>query len=290
MLKLLIPRSLRNWLRAPRKSIFWLGDELRHLIGRDLRTQIRPGWLITCHPGALRCAYFAQVSDPEQIEEFDVFINLLHEGCALLDVGAHFGIFSFAALHFGGSLARVVAVDPSPEALRMIRIQAEANRIAEGRLETIRAAVGAEVGATFMVRAGVGSAGYYVLPKSNHKQQDFTPTPLVSVDHLVETYKFRPTHLKIDVEGAELAALSGSVKTLSTCSPIICLELHGQLMREMGGDPNDVLTFLAGVGYKITHVCGGADVCPETICNRDLVRLFASKICSKGQASPSLHL
>ena len=56
-------------------------------------------------------------SDDELIEELDSFIAHCRRGMVLFDVGAHFGVFSLAALHYGGPDAIAVAVDPSPAAV-----------------------------------------------------------------------------------------------------------------------------------------------------------------------------
>ena len=86
---------------------------------------MRPGWLITCHPAAYRCAYHLQINDPEQVLEFDNFIDNSFQGMVLFDVGAHFGLFSLAALHYGGPGSRAIAVDPSPIAVRFLKYVAD---------------------------------------------------------------------------------------------------------------------------------------------------------------------
>ena len=84
----------------------------------------------------------------------------------LFDLGAHFGLFSLAALHYGGIGSRAVAVDPSPAAMRMMRVEARLNNIADGRWRLVQAAVTNQVGVQQMVAAGVHSAGYYVAPST----------------------------------------------------------------------------------------------------------------------------
>lgn len=84
------------------------------------RLEIRPGWVLRAHPLAVRCVYMSQIRDLEQRAELDAFLARCSPGMQLLDVGCHFGVFSLAALHYGGPTARAVAVDPSHTATTML--------------------------------------------------------------------------------------------------------------------------------------------------------------------------
>ncbi len=55
--------------------------------------------------------------------------------------------------------------------------------------------------------SGVIGGVYFVIPKKTHSAIDFTKTVRTTVDHLVTKTQGRPTHLKIDVEGAAKAVL-----------------------------------------------------------------------------------
>ena len=112
-----VPRPVRNWLRSPSRSTRWLWDATRFHLGTTETLKFRPNWTLICHPCAYRVAYHAQIADPEQSEEFENFLHQCSDRMFLFDVGAHFGIFSLAAAHFGG---KAIAVDPSPIATRMI--------------------------------------------------------------------------------------------------------------------------------------------------------------------------
>src|SRR6516162_11506830 len=97
--RLLIPRKVRNWLRSPARSARWMWNEMQFRIGFTKCSEIRRGWILANHPSALSFAYLAQHDDPEQVREFDGFINHCSSGMVLFDIGAHFGLFSLAALH-----------------------------------------------------------------------------------------------------------------------------------------------------------------------------------------------
>src|SRR5437868_12046222 len=98
----LLPRGVRNWLRSPTKSLAWGYRETKYFFGVTEKIEIRPGWSVRCHPLAYSHSYHAQLEDPDQAAEFDSFLSYCTERMILFDIGAHFGLFSLAALHFGG--------------------------------------------------------------------------------------------------------------------------------------------------------------------------------------------
>jgi FkbM family methyltransferase len=269
------PRPVRNWLRSPGKSLGWVRGEARHLFGADRLVEIRPGWTLRCHPAAYDFAYHAQVDDPEQVSEFDGFIRLCRPGMVLFDVGAHFGLFSLAALHYGGAGARAVALDPSPTAERMMRIQARLNG-AGGRMEIVRAAAGACVGWQEMVATGVNGAGYFV-PPGDHAGREVSLTREVTLDALAAERGLTPTHVKVDVEGAEAAVLRGAAGLLAgDAPPLLLVELHNEIVSDGGGEPRETLTLLRRFGYEIFST-GMEPLGEDYVAGRPLVRVICRK-------------
>jgi hypothetical protein len=123
-----VPRPLRNWLRSPSKSAEWMWDTARYSFGITKTLTIPPDVCIAMHPHAYKVACKAQIAEPEESAEFQNFISYCNRGMLLFDVGAHYGLFSLAAAHFGG---QAVAVDPSAMAIRMIARQIALNHAAD---------------------------------------------------------------------------------------------------------------------------------------------------------------
>ena len=180
---------------------------------------------------AHRVAYQAQVVDPEQSEEFKNFLLQCSDRMFLFDVGAHFGIFSLAAAHFGG---KAIAVDPSPIATRMIARQAALNGLTKS-IRIVQAAVSDESGEVELLSSGVFSDGYFKISRGGAKSE-LTRTRAMTIDELAGQHG-APTHIKIDAEGQEAAVLRGGRKTLEKSSPILFLELHNDMVSAEGGDP-----------------------------------------------------
>jgi FkbM family methyltransferase len=256
--RLLLPRGVRNYLRSPTRTVHWAVGELKYQLGARTSCTIRPGFELKCHPLAFAQAYRAQVEDPEQVREFDSFLASCTPGMTLLDVGAHFGLFSLAALHYGGDTARAVAVDASPTAVRMMAIQSRLNQVSD-RLTVLQACVCEHPGVQQMVSGGVLTAGYYVPPAADHPSRDRTTVEATTIDQIVERLGAVPTHVKIDVEGFEGGVLRGARQTLtSTPAPLLFLELHNEVIRGQGGDPGAILGLLSEYGYDIQGTDGAA--------------------------------
>jgi len=250
MARLLLPRRVRNWLRSPSASLRFVWEEIGYRLGNVQTVELRPGWTIRCHPLAWRCAYSPFLTDPEQAEELDSFVRHCQPGMVLFDIGAHFGVFSLAALHYGGESARVVAADPSALAAHMLRIMMTLNGVAD-RCLIEQKAVSDHVGQERIVEVGVIAAGYAVPPDQSHPPGETTTVPTLTLDALAERHGLIPTHLKIDVEGYERTVLEGGRQLLDRHGPVVFLELHNAMIRERGEEPRAVLRILHDLGYQL---------------------------------------
>jgi FkbM family methyltransferase len=73
-----------------------------------------------------------------------------------------------------------------------------------------------------------------------------------------------PDFIKIDVEGAELAALSGARNTILSHKPRLFLEMHGETMSQKRKNVADIVVCLRELGYfDLRHVETGAEISAE---------------------------
>lgn len=276
-LRTLVPRSVRNWLRSPMRSAEWAWDEVKYALRANQTIEMRPGFSLVCHPAVFNFAYHLQNTDPEQAEEFDGFIKHTTSKMVLFDIGAHFGLFSLTALHYGGAEAVAVAVDPSPMATRIVKIQARLNNMSE-RLHVLEASIGDHTGVQSMVSVGIMAGGYFVSPKEDHTGSELTVTKALTIDDLADKYQLRPTHIKIDVEGDEAVVLKGARRTLTgPDAPLLFVELHNQIVCERGGDPKDAISLLQEYGYEMLD-SGGEPIGTEAMLRKEIIRIIARKV------------
>jgi FkbM family methyltransferase len=248
IIRTVVPRGARNWLRSPAKSVEWLSDSLRFSLGETKQLTLLSGWSVVCHPRVYKTFLGSQVNDPEQCAEFRNFVRYCDSSMRLFDIGASFGAFSLAAAHFGGTS---VAVDASPIASRFLRLQTQLNGY-ENSIRVVQACVSDSAGEREMLSSGVFSDGYYKMTKQK-SSKELMKTPSVTIDQLADQFG-PPTHIKIDVEGYEGTVLRGAEKTLARLAPLLFLELHSELIRSEGSDPNYVLDYLAEMKYEMFSI------------------------------------
>jgi FkbM family methyltransferase len=281
-----VPREVRNWLRSPIGSLGWAWAQAKYYAGGKSVLQIRPGWSLISHPAAFDFAYFAQSNDPDQVAEFDSFIREITDGAVLLDIGAHFGLFSLATLHYGGPTARAVAVDPSPLATGFIKKQAKLNDVSD-RLQIVQAAVGNQIGWQPMISVGILSSGYFVQPSKDHPESELTQIPTTTLDKLAEDLALWPTHIKIDVEGQEFAVIEGGSKLLShNNAPLLFIELHNEMVSKSGGSPGETLRLLRSFKYE-TFANNGERLNEREILDKPLIRIVAKR--DRCETKPAPH-
>jgi FkbM family methyltransferase len=261
-----VPRRARNWLRSPSKSIEWLWDSLCFTVGVTKELALLPGWALVCHPRVYKTLLRCQLTDPEQSGEFRNFVSYCDRSMCLFDIGASFGAFSFAAAHYGGT---AVAVDPSPIAARLMRLQSRLNGY-ENNIRIVEACVGDTIGEAEMLSSGVFSDGYFRMA-AGRLTTELTKTRAVTIDQLADQFG-PPTHIKIDVEGYEAAVVRGAKRTLTRLAPLLFLELHNEMIRSEGGDPSCVLDDLAEMGYEMFSV-GSVKIEPSAILQMPICRL-----------------
>ncbi len=266
-----VPRPVRNFLRAPSAAMRWLNNDLRTALGGSRRTRIRPDWEIDCHPES-GAAFEILKAIPETRDELDGFVSRCSPGMVLVDVGAHFGIFTLAALHYGGPNALVYAVEPSKVPLRVLRENVRLAN-ANGRVTILDIAVGRSDGELAMLTTG--AHGGHFLVASDPSRSDATRVKQCSLSTLFSRLPRPPTHLKIDIEGFEAEVIEGGIDALRSYRPLLFLELHAAMLRARGHDPERVLSQLAGCGYARFEVDRRLES-PHEIVTRDIARIVCS--------------
>ena len=265
-----VPRTARNWLRSPAKSIEWIWDSLVFWSAGPKELAALPGWNLLCHPRAYKVFVQSQFTDPEQSTEFHHFVKHCSPSMLLFDIGASYGIFSLAAAHFGGN---AIAIDASPIATAHIKLHGRLNGYGKS-VRVLEACVTDTTGEIDMLSSGVFADGYFRVARGRAKSE-LTKTHAVTIDELAVEFG-TPTHIKIDVEGHEAAVLRGGKKTLSSRDPLLFLELHNDIIRADGGDPNGVLDDLIEMRYEV-YSADGSKLDRDSILHMPICRLLGRK-------------
>lgn len=154
--------------------------------------------------------------------------ELVEAGHCVWDVGANVGVFAFAAAHLAGPSGSVVAVEPDPWLVSLLRRTARGLGNGSAGVEIVHAAVTDRDGASELVIARRGRATNHLAAVEGSSQsggsRGVVPVPTVTLDGMLAGRR-GPDLLKVDVEGAELLCLSGAKRLLQSVRPVTLCEV-----------------------------------------------------------------
>jgi len=198
--------------------------------------------------------------------------NSLGRGMTMLDLGAHVGYFSLIAARCVGSSGRVYAFEPQPDVYDVL----VKNIIANGFWSTIRPVRKAVSNATgtaalLLAREGSQAASFYRAPGVSPSQRVVVKT--ITLDDFFAAEGWPQVHLmKMDIEGAEKAALEG-MRELSARHPNLKLiiEFNPGVQAAAGVTPQELFETLFALGFRnFSAIQGGLK--PLSI-PKDILRL-----------------
>ncbi len=142
----------------------------------------------------------------------------LPEGGVFVDIGANIGNHTlFMALH--GGAGRVIPIEPNPAAIRLLAGAVRLNRI-EDRVELRALGYGlgdADAGG-YAIHDPKGNLGWARLTEGGGDIEVRRGDTLLAGEPQIDM-------IKIDVEGMEIAALSGLEETIARCRPMLFVEV-----------------------------------------------------------------
>ena len=158
----------------------------------------------------------------------DVFAENVKPGMVVWDVGANIGFYSLIASRLVGD-GEVVAFEPLPVNLRALARNLELNAITNVRL--VEVALGERAGTAELQLLASQTWAKLDTSADTAFQQEAVASSVIEVQvstldaQLLELSP--PDFVKIDIEGAEVAALRGAPTLLGEHRPTILCELHG---------------------------------------------------------------
>ena len=159
----------------------------------------------------------------ERIEPLYQFgAQFLSDGAVCIDGGANQGIYTLAFATAVGDSGHVIAVEPMEDPIVVLR---EGARINDLTNITVLQKVLYEHEGELTLDHTKGIGGASIL--RDHGGRSTTPVEATTIDHIVDDLSLNRLDLvKMDIEGAELAALQGAEHTLCTLQPILSVEAH----------------------------------------------------------------
>ena len=247
-----IPGSFRNFFELWREQGFGYSiatqiNKLRYksLNRRLTKSQLAVSQGITLNVHQEAHSDFRYFTDfnAEMVEEMQAFIRTISGKLCLLDVGAHYGIFSLVFAKRPNTVA--LAFEPSSSTYEMLRYHQQANP--DCNIKPFQLALGASEGKLKMQQDGTHLVA---VSTEGSIPETILEVDVTTIDTFVQQHNIVPDVMKIDVEGFELNVLKGASAFLSQNNPLIFLEVHPTFLEENGDSVDELINFLFKFNYR----------------------------------------
>lgn len=159
----------------------------------------------------------------DRTEDFGRNLLLKPGGELFIDGGANAGMWTLQASRV---YSQVIAIEPTLKSVKTLNQNLAMNKIRN--VKVIRAALSERVGVARFYEWSDGSMGNSLLEEpvnytsdyGHGKEQGLVDT--ITIDSL----NIHPDAIKLDVEGAELAAIEGGLGTIRRSKPRLFVEIH----------------------------------------------------------------
>ena len=148
---------------------------------------------------------------------YSPLLSHIKEGDVVIDAGANIGLFSILASFKVKDKGKVIAIEPEPNNLKILKQNVELNKLIN--VIVIPKALYDKPGKMVSIKGeGVGA---YV------SEDDEGLVETTTIDKIVEETGLKPRILKMDIEGSEGKALIGGINTLKHLE-LIEMEVHDE--------------------------------------------------------------
>jgi len=188
-----------------------------------------------------------------------VLRDVLKTGMVVVDAGANVGEVTLIAAKLVGESGKVYAFEPQKDVAAELSVNVDANNFDQVSIEL--KGLSDEVGEKDIYTAscdfsdGSKNEGLATLYPSDRCHDEAGTIALDTLDNYVEQNNIRQLNLiKMDIEGAELPALKGCIKTLKRFKPYIIVEVQQETAIQAGYNAEDILHLLEGIGYQFSVI------------------------------------
>ena len=202
-----------EWLRRPLKRAY--GVLLGALPGDHLVCRLPDGERFRVDPEYRSLAWNA--------EEYAAMKACVRDEATVLDVGANVGAYALLFATWAGPRGRVFAFEPAAASRSGLARHLRLNGLAE-RVDIRAEAISDRSGTVTFVEHGTHGDNRIVTTAADHAGS----VPSITIDDFCARTNVVPDVIKLDVEGAELAALRGARRTIASRGDALALfvELH----------------------------------------------------------------
>ena len=188
--------------------------------------------------------------------EAKVIESLLDAGEVFWDVGANIGYFTLVAAAVLKNEGQIVAFEPGQEAFARLEDNIALNPFTNILLKQVAVADKSGEAVLYLSSEVADSGANLFRPGGEQTREEICTT--VALDQFREEQGLRPPDfIKMDVEGAELAALQGADRILAQFHPLLLLEMEEKTLKAAGAPKAALVDLLKTYGYQAAFLRKG---------------------------------
>jgi len=215
--------------------------------------------------------------------ETKFFRTKCQPGMTFLDVGANIGYYTALAIHAAGPSGKIIALEPDPDSFKYLEQTIAANTAENVQAFPVAASDTAATLPLFISADNRGDNRLYN-PRESRPQVEVNAvvTDALLAEKKIDTVDF----IKIDVQGYEPKVIAGLRETIARSPKLTLLtEFWPKGIRDAGGDPNDFLKVLRGLGLALHELKADGELTEltndEDLINRHQGRRYTNLIGQK---------
>jgi FkbM family methyltransferase len=190
----------------------------------------------------------AGLYEPVSVELFE---RLLRPGMVVVDAGANVGQYTLLACSAIGDGGRVISFEPDPVTFDWLRRNCELNRLRNVSLHQ-RAVYDERTSLELHLASTRDSGSNSLVAEPWISESKTVRVDCVRLDDVLASEGVhRVDVIKVDIEGAELAALRGAEQTLRAARPVLVVEFEEERQRASGHSCAELAMFLEGLEYDL---------------------------------------
>jgi FkbM family methyltransferase len=174
----------------------------------------------------------------------------------VVNVGANVGFWSIGLLNLVPDIQRVLAIEPNPDALELLRENIALNDVGD-RVFPIQACVAETEGSiefeTVQDMPEYSSIGRIIHPAVSGKARVRIPVAARPLGKILGEEAHGIRMILIDTEGAEYLVLAGARDVLITYRPVVIFECYNPYLGNFGHSVAMVRQLLKGCGYVVRN-------------------------------------
>ena len=164
--------------------------------------------------------------------------DVIKEGDTILDVGAHYGLYTLFFAKLTKDKGHVYAFEPDLKAVNTLCENVKKNSLKNVHIE--ETALNDVVGEFTLRCREMGDSGASLLSNRYANERDLNEFSVTTntIDKYCEENGVVPNGIKIDVEGAETSVIKGGLNVIKKYHPRVLLEFHSGFMSEKEAQEN----------------------------------------------------